>query len=121
MTLQYLLDENVDPLYKTQLLRQAPTLTVLLVGDRNTPEKGTLDPEILCWCEENSFILVTNNRTSMPIHLTEHIANDRHIPGIFILNPNLSIGQIIDELIAIAEASFEDEYRDQIRYLPLLE
>ena len=34
------------------------------------------------------------------------------------LNPKLSIGQNIDELIFIAEASFENEYQDQIVHLP---
>jgi len=119
MSLKYLLDENVDPLYGTQLRRLKPDLVIRVIGEPVTPDKGTLDPEILCWCEENNFILVTNNRTSMPVHLADHLQNHRHIPGIFILNPNLSIGENIDELILAAEASFDNEYQDRIDYLPL--
>lgn len=119
MRLKYLLDENVDPLYATQLRRLQPNLVIRVIGEPVTPARGTLDPEILCWCEENNFILVTNNRTSMPVHLVEHIEKNRHIPGIFILNPNLSIGENIQELILVAEASFDDEYQDRIDYLPL--
>jgi Domain of unknown function (DUF5615) len=118
MTLNYLLDENVDPNYKIQILRRNPDLVVWVVGEPDTPPKGTLDPEILLWCEEQDFVLVTNNRTSMPVHLNEHIAQNRHIPGIFILNPKLSMGQNLDELIFIAEAAFENEYQDQIVNLP---
>lgn len=55
----------------------------------------------------------------MPIHLADHIVQGLHIPGILILNANLSIGQNIDELILIAEASFDDEYQDRIEFLPL--
>ncbi|MEG4572341.1 DUF5615 family PIN-like protein [Microcoleus sp. N3A4] len=73
MTLRYLLDENVDSAYQIQLLRRNPSLTVLSVGDPGTPPKSTLDPDILCWCEEQGFVLVTNNRSSMPVHLTDHI------------------------------------------------
>ncbi|WP_373526861.1 hypothetical protein [Nostoc sp.] len=62
---------------------------------------------------------MTNNRTSMPVHLADHIAVKRHIPGIFILNPNLSIGENIEELIITALASEEDQYQDRIVYLPL--
>jgi hypothetical protein len=65
------------------------------------------------------FILVTNNRKSMPGHLRDHIALDRHIPGIFLLNPELSIGQNIDELLLIADGSIDGEYQDQIIHLPL--
>ena len=73
-TIRYLLDENVDPIFRTELLRREPEMVVWRIGDPNTPPRGTLDPEILWWCEENSFILVTNNRKSMPQHLQVHLA-----------------------------------------------
>ncbi|NMG08516.1 DUF5615 family PIN-like protein [Brasilonema sp. UFV-L1] len=119
MTLKYLLDENVAPLYQVQLRRQKPDLVIWVIGEPGTLPKSTLDPEILCWCEEHDFLLVTNNRKSMPVHLVEHINQGRHIPGIFILNDKLTIEQNIDELILIAEASFDGEYQDQIVHLPL--
>jgi Domain of unknown function (DUF5615) len=117
--IRYLMDENVDPIYQIQLLDRESELIVWAVGDEGAPPKGTLDPEILIWCEEHGFILVTNNRTSMPPHLTDHLAEGRHVPGIFIMNPNLSIGETIDELILIAGSSDDDEYQDYITYLPL--
>lgn len=119
MALKYLMDENVDPAYPTQIRRKRTELVIRVVGETGTPEKSTLDPEILLWCEEYNFVLVTNNRSSMPVHLTEHIAQGRHVPGIFILNPSLSIGQNIDELIVVAEGSFDDEYQDHIVHLPI--
>lgn len=113
------MDENVNPVYTNQLRRQKPDLVVWAVGEPETPEKGTLDPEILFWCEEYNFVLVTNNRKSMPVHLSEHIAEGHHMPGIFILNPNLSVGQNLEELILLAEYSFDNEYQDQIIHLPI--
>ena len=119
MTPGYLLDENVDLSYCAQLLLHDPDLIVWAVGDPGAPKKGTSDPDILSWCEEYGFILVTNNRKSMPRHLTDHLAQGRHMPGIFILNPDMSMGDTIDELILISGASFSDEYSDRISYLPL--
>ena len=113
------MDENVDPVYTNQLRRQKPDLVVWAVGEPETPAKGTLDPEILFWCEEYNFVLVTNNRKSMPVHLNDHIAEGHHMCGIFILNPNLSAGQNIEELILLAEFSFDNEYQDQIIHLPI--
>jgi hypothetical protein len=55
----------------------------------------------------------------MPVHLADHLAQNRHIPGIFILNPTLSIGETIEELVLVALASFDDEYQDQIVHLPI--
>jgi Domain of unknown function (DUF5615) len=117
--LKYLLDENVDIVYLQQIRRRLPDIIVRMIGEIGIPLKKTLDPEILLWCEEFSFVLVTNNRASMPVHLADHIAEGHCIPGIFILNPNLSIGQNIEELLLIAESSFEDEYQNQIVHLPL--
>jgi predicted nuclease of predicted toxin-antitoxin system len=119
MTLQYLMDENVNPVYVNQLRRRYLDLVVWAIGEPNTPLKGTLDPEILLWCEVNNFILVTNNRTSMPVHLADYLNQNHHIPGIFILNPAMSIGETIEELIVLAECSLEAEYQDQIIHLPI--
>ncbi|NJK67086.1 MAG: DUF5615 family PIN-like protein [Microcoleus sp. CSU_2_2] len=119
MAIQYLFDENVDPAYANQIRRRNPNVFVLAVGELTAPAQGTLDPEILIWCETHNFILVTNNRRSMPVYLADYLEQNRHIPGIFILNSKMSIGQNIDELILIYQGSFDDEYQDRIEHLPL--
>lgn len=118
MTIKYLIDENMLPAYRTQLLAKQPALVVLVVGDPGVPRKGTLDPEILIWCEDNNFVLVTNNRRSMPGHLVDHLNLGRHVPEILALRRRSDIGRVIEDLIIIAEASFEEEYRDRIVYIP---
>jgi hypothetical protein len=55
----------------------------------------------------------------MPVHLIEHITQNRHVPGILILNPDMSIGETLEELILIAGGSFDEEYQDQIVHLPI--
>ena len=119
MAFQYLFDENVEPAYVTQIRRRNPDVVVLAVGELTTPPKGTLDPEILIWCEIQNFILVTNNRRSMPVHLIDHLEQGRHIPGIFILNSKMSIGQNIEEILFIYQGSFDDEYQAKIEHLPV--
>jgi len=94
-------------------------MDVWRVGDPGAPETGTLDPAILEWCEENAFILVTGNRKSMPRHLQEHLAQNRHVPGILLLNRSSGVGEIIDDLLVIWGASDLDEYQDTMVYLPL--
>ena len=117
--IKYLLDENVDPLYRTGLLRREPEIVVWRVGMLGAPPAQTPDPEILRWCEQRGFILVTNNRKSMPTHLRAHLGEGRHIPGILILNPNMSVGATIDQLALIWDVADKDEYRDRIEFLPV--
>lgn len=119
MTIRYLLDENVDPLYRRELLNRDATIVVWRVGDLGAPPRGMLDPDILVWCQENSFILATNNRKSMPAHLKDHLAQGHHIPGIIVLNDDMSIGDTIEQLLLISAASLQEEYRDTMVYLPL--
>ena len=116
---RFLIDENISPEYRTQLRRHEPLLTVLVIGDEGVPARGTPDPEILEWCEKHQFNLITNNRESMPQHLSDHLAAGHHVPGIFTINLAVPMGKIIDELLLIAGASDEDEYIDEITYIPL--
>jgi hypothetical protein len=117
--MRLLLDENVDPLYRQELLRREPSLVVWRVGDISAPPDSTLDPDILTWCEQHAFILVTNNRKSMPSHLQNHLAQGRHVPGILVLNSKMSVGETIEELVLIWGASDEKEYHDRISFLPV--
>lgn len=119
MSLQYLIDENVDPVYPKQMRQRDHEIIIRVVGDENAPDRGTLDPEILIWCETYNFILVTNNRRTMPVHLRDHLEQNCHVPGIFILNADMGIGETISELLLIARYSFEDEYRNRITFLPV--
>lgn len=94
-------------------------MIIWLVGMPGAPPRGTPDPEILRWCETHSFVLVTNNRKSMPVHLGDFLAGGGHVPGILELNPNMGIGDTIDELWLIWSISESTTYQDQIAYLPL--
>ncbi|CBN53635.1 conserved hypothetical protein [Kamptonema sp. PCC 6506] len=49
MSLKYLLDENLHPIYKRQLIESNPNLVVWKIGEPNSHPLSTLDPEILCW------------------------------------------------------------------------
>jgi len=117
--IQYLLDEHVPSVYRAALLLREPALSVAQVGEGNAPAKGTLDPDILVWCEAYRYLLVTNNRRSMPVHLRDHLAAGRHVPGIFVINPDRGVLFNVEELILIAGASPEDEYQDLLLYLPI--
>lgn len=83
------------------------------------PAFGTLDPEILVWCEANGFVLVTNNRKSMPVHLTDHLAAGWHVPGVLTVDITRDMARNLDDLLLVALAAAPGEYEDRIIYLPL--
>ena len=118
-TRKYLLDEHVNPVLRQAIHHRWFEIVVWRIGDPGAPSRGTPDPEILLWCEANGFTLITNNRTSMPVHLRSHLAAARHIPGIFILNNRMSISETAEELATIWWAAKPDEYVDLVTFLPV--
>jgi hypothetical protein len=117
--IRLLLDENVDVRLQKALSRRSPDVIVWAVGAPGAPRLQSSDPEVLSWCETRGFILVTNNRASMSVHLRNHLAAGRHMPGIFVLNPNMTLRPTVDELTLICAASEPDEYVDLLLYMPL--
>ena len=97
----------------------APGIEVLAIGDSEAPAPGTPDPDLLVWLEANGYILVTENRSTMPGHLTAHLAAGRHSAGILWIRPEVSLGAIIRELYLIWLASTAEEFQDQALFIPL--
>jgi hypothetical protein len=120
VTLNYLLDGHVLLALARGLEQRAREPTVRRLGDPEVPALHAPDPEVLRWCERHDFVLITKDRHSMPQHLADHVRSGGHVPGIFILNDRMSLSETITNLIEVAELSLEREYRDQIRYLPIL-
>jgi hypothetical protein len=117
--MKYLLDENLPALYRLQLTRRVAGLTVWMIGDPGAPERGTKDPAILDWCSQYEFVLVTNNRASMPSHLSDHLSEGKQVPGILVFRRKATVKEILEDLVLIAKVADVDEFRDQIVHIPL--
>ncbi|NJN99196.1 MAG: DUF5615 family PIN-like protein [Anaerolineales bacterium] len=102
-----------------QLLRLSPIMDILIVGQPNAPAKGTSDPDLLQWIEQAGYILVTNNRRTMPAHLQAHFEAGGHIPGILLLRRGVPLGPVIESLFLLWEIVAADEFQDQIIFIPL--
>lgn len=116
---RFLLDEHVNRAIQRQLRRLEPQIEVLAVGDPDAPSKGMPDSELLIWLEANRYILVTENRSTIPVHLAEHFAAGRHSPGVLWIRPNTPLGRITEELYLIWAASTAEEYQDRALFIPL--
>lgn len=111
---RFLLDEHL----KRAIQEQLPDMHVRLIGDEGVPPLATPDPDILTWIERNNYILITNNRTTIPRHLTEHLQAGGHVPGILCFPQRTSIGTYIKELRSVWESFRTEQYQDVIQYLP---
>ncbi|HLJ81065.1 MAG TPA: DUF5615 family PIN-like protein [Ktedonobacterales bacterium] len=118
MKIRFLLDENLSQRILKSLKRRNATIDVLHVGDDTILPKGTLDPEILLYCEAEHRMLVTDNRKSMPGHEADHFAAGHHHWGILTTSRAVSIGELTFQLHLFWEASEAEEWIDRTVYLP---
>ena len=116
---RFLLDENMDRAIQRQLQRLSPEIDVKLVGDAQVPPRGTSDPDILMWIEDNDYILVTRNRKTMPKHFKDHLAAGRQVPGVLCIRKSVTMVELINILYLIWYASDAEEYHDKLTFIPL--
>lgn len=117
--LRLLLDEHLSHAIQSQLLRLDAQIEILVMGQSFAPAIGVADSDILLWLEQTGYVLVTNNRRTMPDHLRAHYDAGHRIPGIFLLKRHARIGQVIEQLYLLWVASEDEEYMDRLLYLPM--
>jgi len=116
---RYLLDENLPAALETGIRRREPALGIDRVGHEGLPPTGANDRELLLYCEHNQRLLVSLDRATMVVHVTEHMMAGHHTFGVFLVRRRASINDIIEDMVLVWSASEADEWRDQLLYLPL--
>lgn len=116
---RFLVDECVPSALTRGLRRRLPDVSVLQVGDPESPAKGASDPDLLAFCEDQRRLLITADRSTMADHVRQHLGEGRHTWGVLMIGPNASLGQILDDLCLVYEATDDTEWVDVLYYLPL--
>jgi len=117
MKLRFLLDENLPAKLKRAIIRRYPAIDVLRVGDEGVPPLGTLDPDILRYLEATQHALITDNRHSIPGHIADHFAENRHHWGIFEVHKNAALKSLVEEIYLYWSASEAEEWIDRVEWL----
>jgi hypothetical protein len=118
LKVRFLLDENLPPRLKTALLRLNPQIDVTRVGEPSAPPTGTLDPEILIYLEASQRLLVTDDRSSMPGHLTDHWNSGGHIWGLLWVRPRTPLSKLAQDLLLVWDATEAEEWCDRLDWIP---
>lgn len=116
--IRFLLDEDTSHVIQKGLEYRHPEVEIRVIGGAGVPPLGTKDEEILEFLEREAYILVSSNRSTMPMHLETHLQKGGHIPGVLLLRPRFSYREIIDTLELILFASAPEDFRDQVVYIP---
>ncbi len=116
--IRFLLDEDTSHAIRNGLRYRHPEVEIRVIGGEGVPPIGTKDEEILEFLERETHILVSSNRSTIPMHLEVHLQKGGHIPSVLLLRPRFSYREIIDTLELILFASVPEDFRDQVVYIP---
>jgi len=116
---RYLLDEHINPAIQRQLRRLIREIDVRCVGDANDSVKGTLDEDMLDWAATNEFILVSEDRRTLPSTIAARLWIGNHIAGVLFVRSSSRIGDIIETLELIWHTSEQEEFLDCTLFIPL--
>jgi predicted nuclease of predicted toxin-antitoxin system len=111
-----LADENFHGDAVKGLLSRRPELDLVRVQDVGLIQ--TDDPTILAWAAANDRILLTHDKTTVPDFAYDRIQLGEPMPGVFIAD-QMTVREIIDEVLIIDTASEQIEWANQVWYLPL--
>ncbi|MEK8019259.1 MAG: DUF5615 family PIN-like protein [Candidatus Parabeggiatoa sp.] len=109
---RFLLDEHISSAIQRQLRRLEPQIDVLRIGNHDAPPIGSTDPDILVWLDQEDYILITQDRSTIPGHWADYFAKEGHAPGVFYVHRKATLGQIIEELYLIWMVSSAEEYKN---------
>ena len=115
--LLFLSDEDFNRRIVRGLRRRLPRLDVVRV--QNVGLIARPDTEVLEWAAEENRVVLTHDVTTMSKHAFDRVNQELPMPGVIEISQDVPIGEAIEELVLIAECSLENEWQNQVIYLPL--
>jgi hypothetical protein len=110
-------DENFNHDIVRGLRRRLPALDLVRVQDVGL--SGADDPAVLEWAANEQRVLLTHDVSTMSRHAYERVQAGKGMPGVVEVSRTVPIGQAIEDIVLLAEASMKQEWEGQILYLPL--
>ncbi|NOZ28472.1 MAG: hypothetical protein GXP39_10530 [Chloroflexi bacterium] len=110
-------DENFNHDIIRGLLRRKPDLDIVCIQDVGL--SGADDPTVLEWAAQERRILLTHDVTTITRYAYERVRDGKPMPGVFEVSRAMPVRAAIEDILLLAECSFEGEWEGQVRYLPL--
>lgn len=110
-------DENFDGTIIRGVLRRDPAVDIVRIQDVGLA--GADDPGVLEWAAGEQRVLLTHDVATMTHYAYGRVREGKPMPGVIEVGAAVARGRAIEDLLLLAECSFEDELEGQIVYLPL--
>jgi hypothetical protein len=113
---KYLFDEDLNGRIVRGLRRRIPDLDATTVQEADLPE--TTDPAVLDWAASQGRIVITHDHRTMRPCAEESLKAGRSMAGLILVPQTAALGQVIDDLVLVAEATTAEQWNGAILFLP---
>jgi Domain of unknown function (DUF5615) len=80
--------------------------------------RGLDDQEVLAYAAREGRILVSHDRSTMPIHFANFVLAQES-PGLILIEQSLPVREAIEDILLIWEASEAEEWINRLEFIPL--
>lgn len=108
-------DADLRQAIVTGTIRRQPSLNFQSANEARL--EGIKDPEVLAIAAQEGRVLVTHDRKTMPTEFGQFITSQTS-SGVLVLSQKLPIGEAINAIILVWEASTAEEWINQIMTFP---
>ena len=115
--IRFLADENLNIAIVQAVRRRAPEVDLVRVQEIGLGQAD--DPAVLEWAAANGRIVLTHDARDLPAFAYARVSQGLAMPGVFEIRQHHPLGEIIDDILLLAQASRDDEWANQVNYLPL--
>ena len=115
--LRFLADENLNNNIVRGLRRRRADLDIVRAQDVGL--SGADDRAVLEWAAQEQRIVLTHDVSTMTRHAYERVEAGQPMPGVFEVGRQLALGQVIEDILLLAECSHDHEWHSRVHYLPL--
>ena len=115
--LHLLIDQDLDHDILRGLIRRIPRLDAVTAFEIGM--SAAADTELLIWAGREGRIIVTHDRTTMPVHAGDLMREGENIAGLLVVPRSLPLHQVLEDLELMITCSEPGEWINVIQYLPL--
>lgn len=110
-------DEDFNNRIVRGLLRRFPALDLVRVQEVGLV--GKHDTEILGWAAHENRLVLTHDFATMLDFAYSRVADGSQMQGVIAVPQDLPIGEAIEEISTLIECSLENEWENQVVFVPL--
>ena len=115
--IKFLTDEDYNNIILRGLLRRLPQVDIVRVQDVGL--MNAHDAIVLAWAAREGRIVLTHDVKTLLTGAYLRLSEGLPMPGVMASPQEMPVAPIIDDLILVIESSEDDEWENQVVYLPL--